>query len=182
MSIGSNIRALTKTHKEAWKDGEKKFKTFHISCKEGQRDHPTPRAQKGREKRILLARLRFWSRRRRIRATFLSVALLTGVLRGLISLILPRISLSVRGRCPASMAGALGRLRLSRAQVIRTALFVHDAETAVPIRVRDHREHLLGVHTAPCHVREDLIFFVRESSHHFGVILDACFEVAREET
>ena len=66
MSIGSNIRALTKTHKEAWKDGEKEFKTFHISRKEGQRDHPTPRAQKGREKRILLARLRFRSRRRRV--------------------------------------------------------------------------------------------------------------------
>ena len=29
MSIGSNIRALTKTHREAWEDGEKKFKTFH---------------------------------------------------------------------------------------------------------------------------------------------------------
>ena len=79
------------------------------------------------------------------------------------------------------MAGALGRLRLSRAQVIRTALFVHDAETAVPIRVRDRREHFFGVHSAPRRVREDLIFFVCESGHHFGVIFDACFEVARKE-
>ena len=80
------------------------------------------------------------------------------------------------------MAGAPGRLRLRRAQVIRTALFAHHAETAAPIRVRDHREHFFGAHSTPRHVREDLIFFVRESSHHFGVILDACFEVAREET
>ena len=79
------------------------------------------------------------------------------------------------------MAGALGRLRLRRAQVIRTALFARDAETAAPIRVRDHREHFFGAHSAPRHVRQDLIFFVCESGHHFGVIFDACFEVAREE-
>ena len=79
------------------------------------------------------------------------------------------------------MAGALGRLRLCRAQVIRTALFVDHAETAAPVRIRDHREHFFGVHSTPCHVREDLVFFVCESGHHLGVIFNACFEVARKE-